>query len=239
MPLSPKELVQAQALLSKTRWLKKCAPETVAGLLAGSSILRLSKGDIVSRPLQSIEHLFVVLEGSVEMSQVTARGRRFVSSFTPPGEPFGLVAMIDGKGSIHEISAHDACMLVQIPKADLIAEMQRDAQLLQSVLRLLAQRSRGLYTSLFEASVLPLSTRLARILLSLSAAYGVEEYDYGIALGIRVSQDDLASMAGVTRQRLNIEMKKMERDQILKLSYTRVVIIDEGRLRDQAEEPND
>ncbi len=238
MPLSPNELMQAKALLGKARWIKRCAPETVAGLMDVASIVRLNKGDSVSRPGEPIEHLYVVLEGSVEMSHGTARGRRFVSNFTPPGEPFGLVAMIDDKGAIHRISAHEACALILIPKADLMAAMQRDAQLLQSILRLLAQRSRGLYTSLFEASVMPLPTRLARVLLSLGAAYGVEEYDDGLALGIRVSQDDLAAMVGVTRQRLNIELKKMEREQMLRLAYTRVVVMDEQRLRLQAEESN-
>lgn len=224
------------ALFQRARWLKHAAPQTHEYLIGESSLVRFRKGELIATQGTALEHLTVVVTGTVEVSSGTVRGRRFVQSYVAPGEPFSLIGMIDGKGAIHVNRAHENCEVLRIPKAQIMLAMQRDAQLLQSVLRLLAQRARGLHESLFDASMLPLTTRLARLLLSLAAAYGTEDQDEGRLLGLRVSQEDLASMIGVTRQRLNVELKRMEREGLLRLSYSRIVLLDDRRLATQAQE---
>lgn len=239
MALNSTELDRVKTQLRSARWLKRAAPATLDYLMDESTLVRYRKGEVIATQGAPLENLTVVITGAVEVSSGTARGRRFVQSYVAPGEPFSLIGMIDGKGAIHVNRAHEDCEVLRIPKAALMSAMQQDVQLLHSILRLLAQRARGLHESLFDASMLPLATRLARLLLSLAAAYGTEEHDDGRELGLRVSQEDLASMIGVTRQRLNVELKRMEREQMLRLSYSRIVLLDETRLQAQAAEPGE
>lgn len=239
MPIDPRDVPRVRALLAGASWLAGCQPHTLDILLANAFLVRFRKGSVISMRGEPHLHLSIVIEGSVAMSHGTLRGRRFVSTITPPGEPFGFVGLIDGKGSIHEIRAHEPTLLLRVPKVDLTRAMQMDTVVLDSVLLLLSQRLRGLQSSLFEASMLPLATRLARLLMLLSRRYGVRQEDGGHVIGLRVAQDDLAAMLGVTRQRLNMELKRMERERVLKLSYARIVLLDETKLAGQAEEQTD
>lgn len=218
-------------------WLAGAAPGTLDFLIEDASLVRYRRGAVISTPGMAIEYLLVVISGNVQVGSGTARGRRFVQSYAPPGAPFSLIGVIDGLGSIHEKRAHEQCEILRIPKASLMTAMQRDIGFLQSILLLLAQRARGLHGALFDASVLPLATRLARQLLALMVDYGTALIDDGQLLGLRVSQDDLASMIGVTRQRLNVELKRMEREGVVRLAYSRIMVLDEARLRQQAAEP--
>lgn len=227
------------AILEKLRgvpWLAHCGPVAFELLLRQARVVRFAKHQRVASRGEPIVHLWIVLEGSIEMSSSSSSGRKFVVSYLPPGQPFGIATLFDGGGALHDSRAQVPSTLLRIPRQDAIAAMQADAELLQSVLRMFAHRSRRLSASLAEASMLPLSARLARQLLSLSASYGVNEGERGRAIALRIAQDDLAGMVGVTRQRLNAELKSMERTGLLRLAYARVVLLDEPALGVLAQE---
>ena len=237
MALTAENRSRLAANLVGYSWLESCGSEALDQLLRNAVIDRYEKAQLVELPGAGVDHLSILLEGSLEICLNTARGRKFVIGYLPPGQPFGLVPLFDGKAAATQTRAHVPSKVLKIPKQDLLAAMQMDQAMLHSIMRVLAQRSRRVHLSLAEMLTLPLSTRLARLLLSLSADYGVEQGCKGRAIALRIAQDDLAAMVGVTRQRLNIELNSMERNGVVKLAYARVVVLDEKALQVQALEP--
>ena len=230
---------QRVAAIGQIDWLAECEPGTLRLLARHSRLLRRKPGETVIRRGEPVDCLHLLTSGSLEVGITTAAGRHFVTNYLEPGQVFGLVPLLDGKGAIHDARAHEPCTLLLIPAQDFHAALQADPALQRRVLSLLAGRSRRLYTTLTDTSVQPLALRLARLLLSLRAAYGVEARAEGDAIGLRVSQEGLAATLGVPRQRLNGELKSMEREGVVRMAYSRIVIVDEAALRDLAAESRD
>src|SRR2546427_10742489 len=80
------------------------------------------------------------------------------------------------------------------------------------------------YTTLFRSLVedlntLPLRARLAKQLLHLVRSYGVTSLSDGseIRIGLHLAQEELAQLLGASRQRVNQELKAMERENAIRI----------------------
>ena len=217
--------------LEPVGWLGELQPRTLALLLDGARLLDVPPGGTVVRRGERVGALHVVVSGSLELSTTTASGRRHVSAYLEPGQVIGLIPLLDERGAIHDAVAHEATRLLRVSAEGFRAALHADPTLQARMLTLLAARSRRLSASVTASTVQPLRMRLARLLISLRAAHGAEPGTDGATIGLRVSQESLAEMLGVRRQRLNATLKAMERAGIVRMGYSRIVVLDEAALR--------
>jgi DNA-binding GntR family transcriptional regulator len=68
----------------------------------------------------------------------------------------------------------------------------------------------------------------------LAKSYGVEQED-GIRIGLQLAQEDLAQLVGASRQRVNQELKGLERDGAVRVEPTRLVVLSREKLMQAAE----
>jgi len=224
---------EALQVLSRAGWFRQCPPATLERLLHGARVRVYDAGSTIVHRGEHVDRMAVVLSGSLEMSSTTAAGRRFVIAYMAPGELLGIIPLLDGRGAIYDTVAHEPSRVLTIADESFRGALDADAELRWRVMRALVGRARRLHASLTDTSVLPVPVRLARVLLSLRAAYGIE----GDTIGLQVSQEGLAAMLGVPRQRINTELKALERDGVLRMAYRRIALLDEQALRERAEEP--
>ncbi|MCL4698436.1 MAG: Crp/Fnr family transcriptional regulator [Burkholderiaceae bacterium] len=234
MPADDPPALDAAAALAQVPWLAAGSAEARALLLRQASVRRYERQQAVFHRGDPLDHLWIVIEGRLEMSVVGADGRRFVAAQVPPGEAVGFIPLVDRRGAIHDARAVVPTAMLRLPREAFLAALQADVELLQAVLRLLLERGRRLNEWRAEVTMRPLLARLARLLLGLAQAFGADEPDGAVSLAI--SQDDLAAMVGVTRQALNPEIKALERSGVVELAYRRVILRDVAGLRTLARE---
>lgn len=210
-------------------WLRECAPATLAILLRRSRLRSLAPGAAVTRRGALDGHLTVIVSGRVELTRTTAAGRRFVVSYLGPGQVIGVAPALDRGGAIHDSIAREPVRVLTVHGDDLRIAIDADRGLRWRVIDLLVRRSRQLHETLSDASVMPLPVRLARMLLSLRPPR-----EDG---ALRLSQEALACMLGVPRQRVNRVLKSLERDGVLRVAYRCIVVVDAAALKARAEEP--
>jgi CRP-like cAMP-binding protein len=107
------------------------------------------------------------------------------------------------------------------------------------MLRLQARRIRQLFGLVEDLNTLPLRSRLAKQLLHLARSYGVPSLHHGseTRIGLHLAQEELAQLLGASRQRVNQELKAMEREEILRIEPGGLVVRDrEALLRISASE---
>jgi CRP-like cAMP-binding protein len=80
---------------------------------------------------------------------------------------------------------------------------------------LLARRLRDIDESLAAASFLPLKGRVARALLSLADAFGKDVGSGRILVHQKVSQSDLAAMAGIARENVSRILQEWTRGALI------------------------
>ena len=82
-------------------------------------------------------------------------------------------------------------------------------------------------------TMLRLRQRVAHSLLSLAGSYG-HTTGAGIEIELKVSQDDLAAMLSVSRQRVNLELRLLVSEGIVSTRYSHITILDQPRLAARA-----
>ena len=68
------------------------------------------------------------------------------------------------------------------------------------------------------------------MLLSLMAVHGLPRAS-GVAISLKLSQDEFADMLGRTRQSVNRELKQLERDGVISMTYSHFTIRDKAALK--------
>ena len=101
-------------------------------------------------------------------------------------------------------------------------------ELYEALLRLHARRIRQLYGLVEDLNTLPLRARLAKQLLHLVRSYGVPSLSDAseVRIGLQLAQEELAQLLGASRQRVNQELKSMERDGAIRIEQGGLVIRD-------------
>ena len=85
-----------------------------------------------------------------------------------------------------------------------------------------------------DLNMRPLSARLAKNILMLAKSYGIHQGDE-VRIGLQLAQEDLAQLVGASRQRVNQELKELERAGALRIEPTRIVVLSREKLVDAAE----
>ncbi|WP_349676971.1 MULTISPECIES: Crp/Fnr family transcriptional regulator [unclassified Cupriavidus] len=209
--------------------MERCSAQTLERFLAAGRIEVCPDGAMLTTRGKPMESLIVVLRGSLEVGVQTSTGKRYVVRFMEPGQIQGVIPILDGKHSIHDTRAHGESIVLLVPKSTFAEALANDTGLGQSLLQLFCARSRSLYDGVAAHALSPAKARLARALLSLLPAYGLPRGNT-VALSIKLSQDELATLVGVSRQRLNKELKEFENDSIVSIAYSQIEILDRDAL---------
>lgn len=202
-----------------------CKPETKTLLLAAASTRRYQAEEMICARGEPIVALMVVICGSVEVGLLAASGQRYVRWFLEPGQILGIAPLIDGKGAIYDSRAHGDTTLLEIPRGDFLQAMEADSGLALAVIKALCQRSRSLHETAAADALLPMRARVARMILMLAEAYGLNR-PAGIVISLKLSQDEFAALLAVSRQRLNKELKGLEAEGCIAISYSTLTVLD-------------
>jgi CRP-like cAMP-binding protein len=116
--------------------------------------------------------------------------------------------MIDGAPRSASVSALRESKLSFISRAAFDAFGQGNPELYRHVMTLLARRLRDTNGALAATSFLSLQGRVARALLSLAEAFGHDVGGGRILVRQKVTQSDLAAMAGIARENVSRILKE-------------------------------
>ncbi|MGH8433767.1 MAG: Crp/Fnr family transcriptional regulator [Pseudomonas sp.] len=207
-------------------WIGACDQALVSALAGQSRQVSLREGESLARRGRSLDNLMVVSDGEVELSMTGRSGKRHVIGHLQRGQIFGLIPVMDGGSVIHDADAVQTSAVILVPRDALLKGLQQSHALTTGLITALCQRSRRIYDFLADQSLLTMTGRVARLLLSLLTIY-----DSSGTLGtghasIHLSQSSLSDMLAVSRQSLNAELKKLERLNLIKISYSRIEVVD-------------
>jgi CRP-like cAMP-binding protein len=115
--------------------------------------------------------------------------------------------MIDGAPRSASVTALRDSKLHYVSKADFEAIGKSSPEIYQHVMKVLARRLRDTNSALAASSFLSVKGRVARALLSLAEAFGKDVGNGRILIRQKVSQSDLAAMAGIARENVSRVLK--------------------------------
>jgi CRP-like cAMP-binding protein len=209
-------------------------PAEVLERIAGLAVQRSFRGgEIVFSQGDPGDALYAVVNGKIRISAGAADGREISLNIMEPGDTFGEIALLDGGTRTATATASIPTELVSIRRDHFTALLEREPRVALELLRLCGERLRWTSGLVEDAALLNASARLAKRLLSLGQLHG-QRTPTGLKLGI--SQEDLATFLGVSRQVVNQYLQGWKARGWVDLGRGSVTVRDEAALKEAARE---
>jgi len=170
-------------------------------------------------------NLYIIERGRVKITIPSADGEEIILALLAPGEILGEISLIDGKPRSATVQAMKDTEVLCLFREDFLDVLRDRFDVVLRVLAILAERLRCTDVQLAESHFMDITSRLAKKLLELARAFGVEE-EAGTRIGVRVTQRDLASMVGATRESVNKQLKVFRELGLLSMSEGHIYILD-------------
>jgi CRP/FNR family cyclic AMP-dependent transcriptional regulator len=142
-------------------------------------------------------------EGLLKVTIVGAAGGERILAILGPGAVVGELSMLDGTPRSASVEALRASKLCFISSAVFGAFAEAHPELYRHGMILLARRLRATNDALVAATFMSLKGRVARALLSLAEAFAHDVGNGRILIRQKVTQSDLAAMAGISRENVS------------------------------------
>ena len=226
--------VQARAeILRRSGSFADMPADALLKFAAACRTRRYANGElIVARGLPP-EGLAVVISGAIRMASLNAEGREVVYSVVQPGKVWGIVAALDGLGATHETRAYGTTEALVLPRASFLAILGAQPELYASFARMLCHRLRKAHGMVDEFALVPLRKRLARQLCVLASAEAGGHA--GESARVPFTQAELGGMLSASRPTVNRELRRMQDEGLVELSYRGVRVKQISRLLEVCE----
>ncbi len=218
--------IDERAAINSGRWFSTLSPALRHDILRCAYVKRFKDGDLIAARGEAPEEWIACARGAVRVSSTSLSGKQITLTYVEPGIWFGDVAIFDGDRRTHDAYAHDSTTILCVARADLRKILAQHVELYEALLRLHARRIRQLFGLVEDLNTLPLRSRLAKQLLHLMRSYGVPSLSDGgeIRIGLHLAQEELAQLLGASRQRVNQELKAMEREEAIRIEQGGLVV---------------
>ena len=224
--------IDERSAINDGRWFSSLSPSLRHDILRCAFAQRYKDGDLIAARGDPPEHWIACAKGAVRVSSTSLSGKQVTLTYVEPGIWFGDVAIFDGDRRTHDAYAHGETTILCVAKTDFKKILTMHVELYEALLRLHARRIRQLFGLVEDLNTLPLRARLAKQLLHLARSYGVPSLSDSkeVRIGLQLAQEELAQLLGASRQRVNQELKAMERENAIRIEAGGLVVRSQAAL---------
>ncbi|MDO8877179.1 MAG: Crp/Fnr family transcriptional regulator [Pseudolabrys sp.] len=198
-----------------TNLLSDLPSRLAAPLLAGATARNLAADEVLFMAGDPGDGLYRVDEGLLKVSIASASGAERILAILGPGSIVGDLAIIDGLPRSATVTGLRDCKLRFLSRAAFEKFAAAEPAIYKYLLTVMAARLRDTDQIVAAGSFLPLKGRVARALLDLAHAFGNDVGSGRIVIRQKLSQTDLASMAGIARENVSRIMNEWIRAKVV------------------------
>jgi CRP/FNR family transcriptional regulator, cyclic AMP receptor protein len=224
--IEPILTVDEREAINSGRWFASLSPSLRHDILRCAYVKRYKDGELLAARGDPPEEWIACARGAVRVSSTSITGKQITLTYVEPGIWFGDVSIFDGDRRTHDAYAHGDTTVLCVAKADFKKILATHTELYEAMLRLQSRRIRQLFGLVEDLNTLPLRARLAKQLLHLVRSYGVPSLSDGreMRISLQLAQEELAQLLGASRQRVNQELKSMEREEAIRIEPGGLVV---------------
>lgn len=173
----------------------------------------------------SVDHVSVCVSGKFRVVINSVDGQSMLLRFLLRGEIFGMPSVFAGAPFPTDVICEESGEILDISRSAIEQVLHERPQLAVALIESLCVRVAELF-ALMEANLLPsLRARVHRRLLWLAQAHGEAQPSGQVRL--HLSQQDIAQAVNASRQKVQVELKRLEREGLIRLGY-RCITIEPG-----------
>jgi CRP-like cAMP-binding protein len=156
-----------------------------------------------------------VEEGLLKVSFISSTGSERILAILGRGAVVGELAILDELPRSASVTAIRDSQLRFVSRQQFSLVAKSHPEIYRHITSLLAARLRDTNMAVAAASFLPLKGRVARALIDLADAFGEDVGGKRILIRQKISQSDVASMAGIARENVSRILNEWIREKLL------------------------
>jgi CRP/FNR family transcriptional regulator, cyclic AMP receptor protein len=220
----------AKSILSRHFLLGELEPRALDQLLAYGHYRVFPRGEVIFQKGDPGDSLLAVIFGKIRISTISADGQEVVLNVLGAGDVFGEIAFLDGKDRTADASALEETGLLMLQRSSFYPFVKANPDVAMRLLEILCERLRWVSDNYEDVIFLDLPARLAKRLLRLADRFG-KPTDEGVRVDLKLSQQELGHMTGVTREAVNKVLRKWDEEGFVSIERAALTI----RARDRLE----
>ena len=170
--------------------------------------------------------VYFVQAGRVKTVKATGGGKELITGLYGPGEFFGYLPLLQRTPHADSAVAVDESELLYIPQDDFTQLLERNLEVSQQFIRLLAGRVSERETQLLAMAYSSIRRRVADALVQLHA-----QGEAAADASIHLSRDDMAAMVGTAPESLSRTLNEFKADGLIELNAKRIRVLAPEKLR--------
>lgn len=196
-------------------WFGSLAPAQRDRVLAETTTRVIPAGAPVCRKGDPVEHWIGVVDGLVKMANVSIDGKPMSFTGIGTGGWFGEGSLLKDEPRRYDIVALRASTIAYMPRATFLALLDSSVAFNRFLILQLNERL-GQFIGMVERDrLLGPDARLAR---SIASLFNPILYP-GSRASLPISQEELGQLAGLSRQRVNQALQRLEREGLIAVEY--------------------
>ncbi len=224
---------RARTVLKTESAFSACPDALIDEILRHAKQGKVAKGETVCRQHDPGDSMMVVLSGSFKVTTLTAESKEVVLNFLKAGAIIGEIACFDGGERTANVVALEPCEIVTFYRRDLLPILRKNPEAMFALIEALTGRLRNMI-ALVDSYSLETNARVAGSLVRLAEAHG-QATKQGTAIDVKLSQSDLGSHLGLTRETVSRTLGKFREQGLADTRGMTIVVLDLEGLRGLAE----
>ena len=233
MATSEQTLAHLLPALATDPWFASLGGAMQHALLGMARPVALHPGERLFARGEDAEGLCCVTAGALKVGALQADGSEALLAYLEPYQWFGEISMLDEQPRTHDATADGETGILVVGRDRLHAWLADHPVHWRDLGRLACAKLRVTFSVLEDIAHLPLERRLAKRLWLVAQGYGSRPP----RRQIRLPQEQLALMMGVSRQTMNKALRSLEAQGLVALRYGEIELGDLAALRALAQAP--
>ena len=196
------EAEKETSYLKQVSLFANLADEDIRELMAAAKRRTFRAGEVIFHRDDPGQVLYMIKEGKVKICIISPDGQEISLAVFGKGECFGEFALLDGLPRSADAIAMEKVECYTLQRSDFHNAIMKNPKIAIQVLEALTRRLRNTDNMVEDLIFLDVYGRVAKKLLELADAHGVKTDD-GVRIDVRLTQQELASMVGASRESVN------------------------------------
>jgi CRP/FNR family transcriptional regulator/CRP/FNR family cyclic AMP-dependent transcriptional regulator len=197
--------------------------EEIKELMAAVKKRSFRAGEVIFHRDDPGPVLYMIKEGKVKISIMSPDGQEISLVVFGKGDCFGELALLDGEPRSADAIAIERVECYTLQRTDFHKAIMKNPKIAIQVLEVLSRRLRRTDKQVEDLIFLDVYGRVAKKLLELSEEHGIKVHN-GVLIDVRLTQQELASMVGASRESVNKVMGYFSEKQYISKERHRITI---------------
>ncbi len=178
------------------------AEEEIQDLMALAKRRTFRSGEVIFHRDDPGQVLYVIKEGKVKICLISPDGQEISLAVLGKGDCFGEFAIFDSLPRSADAVAMEKVECYTLQRSDFHNAVMKNPRIAIQIMEVLTKRLRNTDEMVEDLIFLDVPGRVAKKLLELAELHGVKVED-GMRIDVRLTQQELASMVGASRESVN------------------------------------